>query len=248
MGKLWSILYSFFRVFFFFKQKTAYEMQRGLVGSEMCIRDRYQRRVHGIYEFFDRQKSWENDEMFARRLMNYDVSIIHVIKVYPDRVGSSKIVRRFVTKNYANTYFYYIVELLSSFDLCELKRIGRKKICNFEPLFSNQVYINSEEYYSFIEHNHKSTHKLKMEVSAKSKYIQNISREILAGIDFTTKPKLEPEPIESTLPSVLEDFHFTFSHLDYCLLYTSDAADDTPCVDLGGRRIIKKKKKHKKLK
>eukprot|EP00831_Metopus_contortus_P082865 TRINITY_DN9051_c0_g1_i7.p1 TRINITY_DN9051_c0_g1~~TRINITY_DN9051_c0_g1_i7.p1 ORF type:complete len:129 (+),score=31.14 TRINITY_DN9051_c0_g1_i7:81-467(+) len=30
---------SFF--FFFFKQKTAYEMQRGLVGSEMCIRDRY---------------------------------------------------------------------------------------------------------------------------------------------------------------------------------------------------------------
>ncbi len=28
-----------------------------------------------------------------------------------------------------------------------------------------------------------------------------------------------------------------------CLLYTSDAADDTPCVDLGGRRIIKKKKK-----
>ena len=23
-----------------------------------------------------------------------------------------------------------------------------------------------------------------------------------------------------------------------CLLYTSDAADDLPCVDLGGRRII----------
>ena len=26
-----------------------------------------------------------------------------------------------------------------------------------------------------------------------------------------------------------------------CLLYTSDAADDPRCVDLGGRRIIKKK-------
>ena len=26
--------------------------------------------------------------------------------------------------------------------------------------------------------------------------------------------------------------------IDSCLLYTSDAADDTPCVDLGGRRII----------
>ena len=26
-----------------------------------------------------------------------------------------------------------------------------------------------------------------------------------------------------------------------CLLYTSDAADDLLCVDLGGRRIMKKK-------
>ena len=32
-----------------------------------------------------------------------------------------------------------------------------------------------------------------------------------------------------------------------CLLYTSDAADDLLCVDLGGRRIIKKKKTHNKL-
>ena len=31
----WSWLF-----FFFFKQKTAYEMLRSLVGSEMCIRDR----------------------------------------------------------------------------------------------------------------------------------------------------------------------------------------------------------------
>ena len=32
------------------------------------------------------------------------------------------------------------------------------------------------------------------------------------------------------------------SNLRRCLLYTSDAADDLLCVDLGGRRIIKKKK------
>eukprot|EP00831_Metopus_contortus_P076281 TRINITY_DN70353_c0_g1_i1.p1 TRINITY_DN70353_c0_g1~~TRINITY_DN70353_c0_g1_i1.p1 ORF type:complete len:138 (+),score=38.11 TRINITY_DN70353_c0_g1_i1:19-432(+) len=37
MAMKWFVLYV---VFFFFKQKTAYEMQRGLVGSEMCIRDR----------------------------------------------------------------------------------------------------------------------------------------------------------------------------------------------------------------
>ena len=33
--------------------------------------------------------------------------------------------------------------------------------------------------------------------------------------------------------------------LNGCLLYTSDAADDLPCVELGGRRIIKKKKINK---
>ena len=31
-----------------------------------------------------------------------------------------------------------------------------------------------------------------------------------------------------------------------CLLYTSDAADEEDSVDLGGRRIIKKKKKQEK--
>mgnify|MGYP003381529239 CR=1 FL=1 len=31
-------------------------------------------------------------------------------------------------------------------------------------------------------------------------------------------------------------------HVDPCLLYTSDAADERSSVDLGGRRIIKKKK------
>ena len=31
----------------------------------------------------------------------------------------------------------------------------------------------------------------------------------------------------------------------FCLLYTSDAADERSSVDLGGRRIIKKKKKVK---
>ena len=30
-----------------------------------------------------------------------------------------------------------------------------------------------------------------------------------------------------------------------CLLYTSDAADERSSVDLGGRRIIKKKKTHR---
>src|SRR5665254_14365 len=37
---LFHVDYFVFERFFFFKQKTAYEMLRSLVGSEMCIRDR----------------------------------------------------------------------------------------------------------------------------------------------------------------------------------------------------------------
>src|SRR5674536_378520 len=37
---MWIEVVCFVLFFFFFKQKTAYEMLRSLVGSEMCIRDR----------------------------------------------------------------------------------------------------------------------------------------------------------------------------------------------------------------
>ena len=36
-------------------------------------------------------------------------------------------------------------------------------------------------------------------------------------------------------------FADVMEHVDDCLLYTSDAADDLLCADLGGRRTIKKK-------
>ena len=41
-----------------------------------------------------------------------------------------------------------------------------------------------------------------------------------------------------------KDWWLLFNHLSkskICLLYTSDAADDSLRVDLGGRRIIKKR-------
>ena len=41
---------------------------------------------------------------------------------------------------------------------------------------------------------------------------------------------------------VLERADLLGGRLDLCLLYTSDAADERSSVDLGGRRIIKKKK------
>eukprot|EP00831_Metopus_contortus_P033911 TRINITY_DN27117_c0_g1_i1.p3 TRINITY_DN27117_c0_g1~~TRINITY_DN27117_c0_g1_i1.p3 ORF type:complete len:100 (+),score=5.47 TRINITY_DN27117_c0_g1_i1:265-564(+) len=57
------------------------------------------------------------------------------------------------------------------------------------------------------------------------------------------------EPIFALDLGLGEGLKFSFLGPMYsCLLYTSDAADDTPCVDLGGRRIIKKKKHANKIK
>eukprot|EP00831_Metopus_contortus_P013223 TRINITY_DN1534_c0_g1_i2.p1 TRINITY_DN1534_c0_g1~~TRINITY_DN1534_c0_g1_i2.p1 ORF type:complete len:228 (-),score=61.29 TRINITY_DN1534_c0_g1_i2:26-709(-) len=47
--------------FFFFKQKTAYEMQRGLVGSEMCIRDSINAEYMGYLEM------WESFNQYAKK-------------------------------------------------------------------------------------------------------------------------------------------------------------------------------------
>eukprot|EP00658_Telonema_sp_P-2_P048813 TRINITY_DN37120_c0_g1_i2.p1 TRINITY_DN37120_c0_g1~~TRINITY_DN37120_c0_g1_i2.p1 ORF type:complete len:245 (+),score=65.34 TRINITY_DN37120_c0_g1_i2:47-781(+) len=44
------VLISNFLCFFFFKQKTAYEMLRSLVGSEMCIRDSFEKALDLVLE------------------------------------------------------------------------------------------------------------------------------------------------------------------------------------------------------
>src|SRR5450756_3152187 len=71
-------------------------------------------------------------------------------------------------------------------------------------------------------------------------------------------PRVETPPIKGTRPrsaDPVEDARLKEELLSsakdraelsmICLLYTSDAADDLLCVDLGGRRIIKKKKSTK---
>ena len=59
----------------------------------------------------------------------------------------------------------------------------------------------------------------------------------------TAKP-IDPEDVSAFLEySEQNDIGPILAHASYtCLLYTSDAADDLLCVDLGGRRTIKKKK------
>ena len=56
--------------------------------------------------------------------------------------------------------------------------------------------------------------------------------------------QIKPDEITSILKQRIEGLDADGAELTEvgtCLLYTSDAADDMQCVDLGGRRIIKKK-------
>ena len=60
----------------------------------------------------------------------------------------------------------------------------------------------------------------------------------------TTHPNDKPEHLQS----LENESRTTGRQMDFvdnsCLLYTSDAADERSSVDLGGRRIIKKKKRN----
>src|SRR5678816_3476344 len=61
----------------------------------------------------------------------------------------------------------------------------------------------------------------------------------------TTYPGYEGMKWEATIVAMEPERLFAFRWCPYehedCLLYTSDAADERSSVDLGGRRIIKKK-------
>ena len=61
---------------------------------------------------------------------------------------------------------------------------------------------------------------------------------------LNAKSFTEPDSViftSSNLPLIVINTHGHSIH-NSCLLYTSDAADERSSVDLGGRRIIKKKK------
>ena len=58
---------------------------------------------------------------------------------------------------------------------------------------------------------------------------------------FTNSPVANYKGELYSLPFNMYTFNKMWGVVTPCLLYTSDAADDLLCVDLGGRRIIKKK-------
>ena len=75
-----------------------------------------------------------------------------------------------------------------------------------------------------------------MVVAAKELGTTPVVGEQRAAEDLDLQGKIEQVVVQAERAEGIDQFL-------RCLLYTSDAADDLLCVDLGGRRIIKKKKK-----
>src|SRR5450756_3253154 len=82
-----------------------------------------------------------------------------------------------------------------------------------------------------------------VELHLEELWIQNINISMGLVNANTTPMLLKLVAQKKIRAEKLATHHFTFDQILDCLLYTSDAADDLLCVDLGGRRIIKKKKK-----
>src|SRR5665648_133153 len=90
-------------------------------------------------------------------------------------------------------------------------------------------------------------------VPSSEKYLkQFINGDIFRPLEFVDKSPTEQAKIILNMldiPWTLDDISNWFGEIpdsvnyEACLLYTSDAADEEDSVDLGGRRIIKKKKK-----
>ena len=82
-------------------------------------------------------------------------------------------------------------------------------------------------------------------IRRKTVHVESAARRLFIRRAFTCYQMvslLEDTPAIPTQPYLILDLLATFYD---CLLYTSDAADERSSVDLGGRRIIKKKKQDK---
>eukprot|EP00831_Metopus_contortus_P030041 TRINITY_DN24691_c0_g2_i2.p2 TRINITY_DN24691_c0_g2~~TRINITY_DN24691_c0_g2_i2.p2 ORF type:complete len:121 (-),score=26.48 TRINITY_DN24691_c0_g2_i2:139-501(-) len=85
-------------------------MQRGLVGSEMCIRDRYQRRVHGGSEsrennvkHFYRLDTCDEESGWTK-ILTIDNQMIHlqcIFQVRPDRLAILLLEKSTIKKSFS---------------------------------------------------------------------------------------------------------------------------------------------------
>eukprot|EP00658_Telonema_sp_P-2_P053304 TRINITY_DN4178_c0_g1_i51.p1 TRINITY_DN4178_c0_g1~~TRINITY_DN4178_c0_g1_i51.p1 ORF type:complete len:188 (-),score=78.47 TRINITY_DN4178_c0_g1_i51:45-608(-) len=182
---------SFF--FFFFKQKTAYEMLRSLVGSEMCIRDRAGTQAQMVVE----NANFKGDRRVS------ELVVPRCTYTIPEVAGTGSSEAELVEQGVEYDTFTASLEhndraILEGGDVGFCKILVKK---GTSQILGATIVAETA-----------------------GDFISEITLSMQAGVGLDTIGRvIHPYP---------------------CLLYTSDAADEEDSVDLGGRRIIKKKKKN----
>ena len=81
----------------------------------------------------------------------------------------------------------------------------------------------------------------------RSRGLGDVYKRQIIMYSFAADPNMvdNKDSVAAVFASIFKkDKSFYMDKLNTCLLYTSDAADERSSVDLGGRRIIKKKKQN----
>eukprot|EP00831_Metopus_contortus_P006777 TRINITY_DN12595_c0_g1_i1.p1 TRINITY_DN12595_c0_g1~~TRINITY_DN12595_c0_g1_i1.p1 ORF type:complete len:198 (-),score=42.06 TRINITY_DN12595_c0_g1_i1:81-674(-) len=196
-------------------------MQRGLVGSEMCIRDRV-----------STQSTWETAPVLTES--NKKRVFLGLI------IGGILFVALLIA----------IIVLIATADgYTPIPPKPKPVIVSINPYVLTTYYEESISTVHCSLFNNRSalegvtSQNTEFEPGRENKII-NTTENFEPVILSVTFSQLDEHLLQVKYTTPSEDrWEVPVFQKDTCLLYTSDAADDTPCVDLGGRRIIKKKKK-----
>eukprot|EP00825_Cyclidium_porcatum_P047953 TRINITY_DN7902_c0_g1_i1.p1 TRINITY_DN7902_c0_g1~~TRINITY_DN7902_c0_g1_i1.p1 ORF type:complete len:242 (+),score=28.93 TRINITY_DN7902_c0_g1_i1:53-778(+) len=223
-------------VFFFFKQKTAYEIMPSLVGSEMCIRD----------SFYISHLSFDLSFRFSLLVFN----LAYTIEGYLLPSSCCICVQGCQTADWLRASQSALEDWVMV-SVCHSRHGGNPGAVEYRAVGMTGLAPSVQDLrVGGGLFRHFGVHQFGFAVGEEggAAVVAEFHREMVVeeehvldagfaqhGLDFAGCIGgfvFGAEPMYS--PHVL--------CVDTCLLYTSDAADDMQCVDLGGRRIIKKKK------
>eukprot|EP00658_Telonema_sp_P-2_P001089 TRINITY_DN10409_c0_g2_i2.p1 TRINITY_DN10409_c0_g2~~TRINITY_DN10409_c0_g2_i2.p1 ORF type:complete len:231 (+),score=63.51 TRINITY_DN10409_c0_g2_i2:80-772(+) len=211
--------------FFFFKQKTAYEMLRSLVGSEMCIRDR-QYHNHRVASTSVASTSAYTDDT--------DTTALHSVASTTDSTNTKILLQDAILAKLAQAMSNQNstpVTAVAAFDALRQLSTRRLRKMVTQIVEANGRVSPSPPRRGNVDQHHHTSSPLKRMMISQSSPLHDMLKDMVAeaGIGSSSgNNNINNNAGTMTIKS--------------CLLYTSDAADEEDSVDLGGRRIIKKKK------
>ena len=163
------------------------------------------------------------------------LAMIDAVEAHLERTGRQVLGRRVITEAFADPFIEAIVLILSTFGILILLLSGFLVVNAITALITQQIpqigvmkLIGARRW------------------QIMSLYIVTVlvygAIAIVVGIPLAllTSQTIMISMVDGMLNVLIDDLSVP------CLLYTSDAADDLLCVDLGGRRVIKKKNRQDK--